>query len=305
MHADENLSEARNQISTSPDQRSDSCANMVEMVDKKTADMKTDQTSAKTSPNPVVEDFDLVVKGGIFKGAEKFLRKTSSGLTRATSHQSLISKSRLSFLSRDLTQRKDYHMGTEVEIDKAVIFEKSSSGADDKAYPENMIDSRPKNKTINESIGLAYCFSNACADRDQFDGSGNAVRNLEEIQSNVEKNVNSTNVAEKTLRHKNVPSNQTKTLSIPAEDIFDFSNENESLLEKQKLPKRRSVKQNQLSKQENATPQLKQIHTAKLTRSLYTDMEEQSLAETTGNKTPEIEDQSANVNTEFSEQVYT
>ncbi|RUS89375.1 hypothetical protein EGW08_002895, partial [Elysia chlorotica] len=299
LSKDENLAEAHNHISTSPNppSRHLSLSNSkTNVTDVETATMKTSLTCSKASPNPIMDDSDLVIKGGIFKSAEKFLQKTPSAI-QTKSYRSLNLKPRSSFLSKDLTLIKAKH------IESGDIMSKEESHNVEKVPSFEKSYSSMSEITATKYTAPDCNISTANADSNHL--ITNSFGNFEEKHFNLQSE-NSPNFTEKSLRYQNSPSNQTKPHSMQTGDIFDFSNEDGASSESQSVhkAKRRSVKRNQVCIEENAKAPLEQSETSTPTGSLCSDMEEQTKPTSRKRKlkVPELKEKRVDEDPEPSEQ---
>ncbi|GFR90299.1 ATP-dependent DNA helicase Q4-like, partial [Elysia marginata] len=247
------------------------------------------ETSNRTYTD--VKDSDLVVRGGIFKGAERFLKKTASGsLAHGLSPRPQpSSKPRMSFLSRDFTKMNtensdgDYEMDeiTERKANKMTTVERSGSNFATSCSPQkiktcNISAKQNSKETImnpvysepSASPGVAanYCPGEIKDHLDMF-----------ETHKKPHSSVSSYDPDKRSPNSKKTCSNQTSLPLMSAHvDTFDFSRKHDETLFSKKLSnKSLHVNENKFSEGENANSRLGQAYASNL---LKLDAEDQPLS---------------------------
>ena len=232
------------------------------------------QTNSNVSPEANEEDANLVVKGDIFKGAERFLKKASSGMALGLAKRSTTSKSKLSFLSRDFTQvkvgsavREDEVDGmTQERLDMPEVFEKLNFAKEDTRSATSIVDSIPKIEQkieVNQPSAPEDKASHIKTASDLCEGDSRI--NTDACESQVNKSSLKIQGCEELthLRNQTTFLNQPKALTkTSAGNAFDFFVEHETSL----ATKRISFNKDQHINDEVSTSSARQTKTARPSR---------------------------------------
>lgn len=224
-------------------------------ADKVPKQKLVDRTDLKATPNTCIEDSDLIVRGGIFKGAERFLKKaflSPSASGQNTKPPSL--KPRLSFLSRDLPQivteeiKGDGKLIQEQDKDIAVGLEPPCSHPRDPPT-KNETDIALSEKSMIKTV-IDPKFSLSCHVTEKVDECYSI--NTKDQLDRFSKSANTCDSVEIPFNFEQ--SSQCKMKPAPvstATRMFEFSDEYESFSAKEAL-KRGLANRNKFHEQERA-----------------------------------------------------